>query len=89
MRKANSTFSSNVLSWFAALVVIFASAANTNAQCTLICNDLVNISLADNCSLTLLPDMILEGGSTCPNGQLVVEVDRTLPYGNGPGFRVS
>jgi len=83
MRKANSTFSSNVLSWFAALVVIFASAANTNAQCTLICNDLVNISLAEDCSLTLLPDMILEGGG-CPNGQLVVEVDRTLPYGNGP-----
>ncbi len=83
MRKANSTFSSNVLSWFAALVVIFATAANAKAQCTLICNDLVNISLAENCSLTLLPDMILEGGG-CPNGILVVEVDRVAPFGNGP-----
>ena len=83
MRKANSTFSCNVLSWLAALVVTFATAVNANAQCTLICNDLVNVSLAEDCELALEPDMILEGGG-CPTGILVVEVDRVAPFGNGP-----
>jgi len=83
MRKANSTFSCNLLGWLAALVVTFATAVNANAQCTLICNDLVNVSLAEDCELVLQPDMILEGGG-CPNGILVVEVDRVAPFGNGP-----
>jgi len=72
-----------VLGLLATLVVTFTATVNVNAQCTLICNDLVNVSLAEDCSLTLLPDMILEGGG-CPNGILVVEVDRVAPFGNGP-----
>ncbi len=51
-----------------------------NAQ-VLACNDLIFVSLDENCSYTLTPDDVLEGTilSNC-----VVELDKTPPFGNGP-----
>jgi hypothetical protein len=51
----------------------------TNAQCTLVCNDNVQVSIPAYpvCSLAISPDMILEGDQplSCPNGVLVVEMN--------------
>ena len=48
------------------------------------CNDLVYISLDDDlCALDITADMILEGSYGCYDDYLV-EIDKTLPYGNGP-----
>lgn len=33
----------------------------SSAQCTLACNDLVNVSLDEDCSVTITPDIMLEG----------------------------
>ncbi len=49
----------------------------------LVCNDLVNISLDESCSLVLGADQILEGSYACFD-DYKVEIDRTLPLGNGP-----
>jgi len=45
---------------------------HVSAQCTLVCNNLVQISLDQDCEEEILPDMILEGGG-CPNGVLQVQ----------------
>jgi len=73
MKKANSTNFANAL--FAALMILFVS-TTASAQCVLTCNNLVQISLDQDCSVDVLPDMILEGGTPnqCPNGNLVVEM---------------
>ncbi|MEZ4943271.1 MAG: T9SS type A sorting domain-containing protein [Saprospiraceae bacterium] len=73
MAKANFTFAANT--WSILLALIFALSANTTAagQCTLVCNNLVQVSLDDDCYVELEADMILEGGG-CPNGNLVVEI---------------
>ncbi|MDO8365752.1 MAG: hypothetical protein Q7T20_03065, partial [Saprospiraceae bacterium] len=63
-------------------VSVFVSVVATPAN--LSCNDLVYISLDDDaCALDITPDMILEGSYGCFD-DYVVEIDRTLPYGNGP-----
>ncbi|MCC6280200.1 MAG: hypothetical protein IT262_06365, partial [Saprospiraceae bacterium] len=49
----------------------------------LVCNDLVTVSLDANCSLELHADQILEGTYACYD-DYIVEIDRTLPLGNGP-----
>lgn len=50
----------------------------------LVCNDLVYISLDQvTCAQDLLPDMILEGSYLCYD-DYIVELDKTVPYGNGP-----
>ena len=49
----------------------------------IICNDLVTISLDASCERVLYADDILEG-SYAYNDEYVVEIDRTLPLGNGP-----
>jgi protocatechuate 3,4-dioxygenase beta subunit len=48
-----------------------------------VCNDLVHISLDVTCADTLNADDVLEGTYFCYD-DYVVEIDRTLPYGNGP-----
>lgn len=53
------------------------------AQTVLVCNDMVQISVDDNCSATLGSDMILEGTYCCYD-DYVVEIDREPPFGNGP-----
>ncbi len=49
----------------------------------LVCNDLLTISLDETCSLVLNADDILEGTYLCYD-DYKVELDRTLPLGNGP-----
>ncbi|MBK8425771.1 MAG: hypothetical protein IPL27_07220 [Lewinellaceae bacterium] len=49
----------------------------------MVCNDLVTVSLDESCSLELKADDILEGTYGC-NGNFIVQIDRTLPLGNGP-----
>jgi hypothetical protein len=50
---------------------------------TLICNDLVHVSMDEDCKVTLGADDVLEGTYFCYD-DYVVEVDKTLPMGNGP-----
>ncbi|HAD11028.1 MAG TPA: hypothetical protein DCF33_01185 [Saprospirales bacterium] len=50
----------------------------------LTCNNLVTVALDDEtCSQELLPDMALEGSYNCFDDYMV-ELDETLPFGNGP-----
>jgi hypothetical protein len=48
------------------------------------CNDLVNISVDANCSACIGADDVLEGGPYGCYDDYIVELDKTLPYGNGP-----
>jgi hypothetical protein len=50
---------------------------------TLICNDLVYISMDADCQVTATADDVLEGTYFCYD-DYKVELDKTLPYGNGP-----
>ncbi|MEI6410858.1 MAG: HYR domain-containing protein, partial [Bacteroidota bacterium] len=50
---------------------------------SLICNDLVYVSLDVDCITEILPDDILEGTYGCDD-DYIVELDKTAPYGNGP-----
>ncbi|MBL7803790.1 MAG: lamin tail domain-containing protein, partial [Saprospiraceae bacterium] len=50
---------------------------------SLVCNDLVIVSVDENCEAEINPDMILEGSYGCYD-DYIVEIDKTLPYGNGP-----
>ncbi len=73
MAKTNSTFVANLWSLLLAMGLVFSVNTAASAQCTLVCNNLVQISLDGDCAVDLEPDMILEGGG-CPNGNLVVEI---------------
>jgi hypothetical protein len=55
-----------------------------NPITSLICNDLVYVSLDASCSYCLGADDILEGGPYGCYDDFVVEVDKTPPFGNGP-----
>jgi len=72
MNKANSTLFFNLMGWTMALALSLSANNVTTAQCNMICNDLVQISLDEDCELELLPDMILEGNG-CPNGNFQVQ----------------
>ena len=48
------------------------------------CNDLVNISLDADCAACIGADDVLEGGPYGCYDHYTVELDKTLPYGNGP-----
>ena len=72
MKKANSTLLFNFLGWTLALALSLSATNVANAQCSMICNDLVQISLDDDCQTEILPDMILEGNG-CPNGNFQVQ----------------
>ena len=74
MSKTSYSFKAGAGLWSLMLVMtmtLFVS-YQTSAQCTLVCNNLVNISLDEDCSTEVFPDMILEGGG-CPNGILQVQ----------------
>ena len=62
---------------------ITASVQLVSSSPTLVCNDLTHVSLNENCNLELNPDDILEGTYACYEDYRV-EIDRTLPLGNGP-----
>ncbi len=49
----------------------------------IVCNDLVTVALDQGCSLVLNPDDILEGSYGCFDNY-IVQLDKTLPLGNGP-----
>ena len=55
-----------------------------NPVTTLSCNDLVNISLDETCSYNVGADDVLEGGPHGCYDDYIVELDKTLPLGNGP-----
>ncbi len=61
------------------LIILFNQEKNV-AQ-SLVCNDLVFISLDETCMHTITPEEILEGTlfDNC-----IVELDKTAPFGNGP-----
>ncbi len=63
--------------------VTTAPAACVPASTNLVCNDLVTVALDESCMLELNADMILEGANGCL-GYYLVQLDRTLPLGNGP-----
>ncbi|MEQ1747647.1 MAG: hypothetical protein ABMA02_19620, partial [Saprospiraceae bacterium] len=74
MAKVTLLLSSKPWASLLALVILLLSAqSSATAQCSLACNDLVQISLDGDCEVEVEPDMILEGGG-CPNGNLVVEM---------------
>ena len=50
---------------------------------TVVCNDLLHISLDADCEEEILPDDVLEGTYFCYD-DYKVELDKTPPYGNGP-----
>ncbi|MCS7036591.1 MAG: HYR domain-containing protein, partial [Saprospiraceae bacterium] len=56
---------------------------------SLTCNNNVQISLKADCSAFVNADQVLEGGPYKCYDDYVVEVDKTLPFGNGPWIRVS
>ncbi|MFN0016099.1 MAG: hypothetical protein ACKVU2_16270, partial [Saprospiraceae bacterium] len=56
---------------------------------SLVCNNLTQVSLDPNCSAYVNADQVLEGGPYKCYDDYVVEVDKTLPFGNGPWIRVS
>ena len=74
MKKASCTLFSNmwVLMLTGALTLFLNQQAS--AQCSLVCNDFIQVSLDEDCYVEILPDMVLEGGNNCPNGNLVVEM---------------
>jgi hypothetical protein len=51
---------------------------------SLTCDDLFLVQLDTNCSYTVLPQEILEGGPYGCWNRFISEVDRTVPFGNGP-----
>jgi len=72
MKKANSTLFFNLLGWTLALALSLSADNVATAQCNMICNDLIQISLDQDCEVEILPDMILEGNG-CPNGNFRVQ----------------
>jgi hypothetical protein len=72
MKKAISTLLMNGLSAFFLAAFLLSAHTSVNAQCVLTCNDLLQVSLDQNCEAEIEPDDILEGGG-CPNGNLQVQ----------------
>lgn len=50
----------------------------------MVCNDLVNIALGEGCEYEILADQVLEGGPYACYDNYIVELDKTVPFGNGP-----
>lgn len=55
-----------------------------NPITSLVCNDLVYVSLDESCQYCLGADGVLEGGPYGCYDDYIVEVDKTAPFGNGP-----
>ncbi len=51
---------------------------------SLLCNDLSTIRLDNDCSYPVIPMDVLEPNANGCAANYVVEVDRTVPFGNGP-----
>jgi hypothetical protein len=72
MKKANSTLFFNFSTWAFVLALLLSAGNAASAQCAMICNDLVQLSLDDDCEVEVTADMILEGNG-CPNGNFQVQ----------------
>jgi hypothetical protein len=72
MKRTNTTRLFNLPGLILVFVLSLSVNNITTAQCNMICNDLVQISLDEDCSTEILPDMILEGNG-CPNGNFQVQ----------------
>ncbi len=66
-------FTLTVLGWLLLASFTLHTATPAQAQCTMTCNNFVQISLDQDCVVEIDPDMILEGNG-CPNGNFVVEI---------------
>jgi len=55
-----------------------------NPISSLVCNDLVYVSLDEDCNYCLGADGVLEGGPYHCYDDYIVEVDKAAPFGNGP-----
>ncbi len=55
-----------------------------NPNHTLVCNDLIIVSMGPDCKAKLNASQVLENGPYRCFDHYPVEVDKTLPYGNGP-----
>ncbi len=78
---------SRVLSWWSVGVMLMWS-VQMSAQCSLVCNDDIQISLFGNNNLTISPEMLLINPSVnCPNGDFTIEVFDEL--GNNLGDQVN
>jgi hypothetical protein len=65
--------SSHLLRFGIAVALFLSSARTATAQCTLICDDLIQVALDQDCEAEIMPDDVLEGNN-CPNGNLQVQV---------------
>ena len=72
MEKNISTLFVKGFSAFILLFFLLASPNQSQAQCVLVCNNLIQVSLDQNCEAALMPDDILEGNN-CQNGVLQVQ----------------
>ncbi|MBK7939747.1 MAG: hypothetical protein IPJ82_22850 [Lewinellaceae bacterium] len=63
------------------MIMQFVNVVGTPA--TVVCNDLLHISLDADCQEEIFPDDVLEGTYFCYD-DYKVEIDKVPPYGNGP-----
>ncbi|HLP94801.1 MAG TPA: HYR domain-containing protein [Saprospiraceae bacterium] len=63
----------------------FSFTVNDPDQPVLVCNDLYVLTLSpNNCTGTILPELVLEGGPYGCWSRYTAEVDKVIPFGNGP-----
>jgi hypothetical protein len=55
-----------------------------NPTGTLTCNDQINVSIGPDCTVTVTPEDVLQGSQYACYANYIVQVDRTLPFGDGP-----
>ena len=65
------------------LLLSFFSWSSAYSQWSIICNDLVTVTLDQGCTHTVVKEEILEGWF-CTTCDYEVLIDKTQPYGNGP-----
>jgi len=84
--------STKLLTVALALLCTIGLSTNALAQCPLVCNSGVNVSLPgpdQGCAVTLTTDMLLEDPGSCPNGVFAITVmnlqGQPIPTGNTIG----
>ena len=73
MTQKNFTLIAKAWGFMLAMLILLSADSPLSAQCTLVCNNLLQVSLDEDCDVVITPNMVLEGGG-CPNGNLVVEM---------------
>ena len=67
----------------------FTFTVQENATPTLVCDDLFIVELDTNCVQTIVAQQVLEGGPYGCWDQYLAEVDKVIPFGNGPWIAAS